>query len=134
MGYYRRDQPPSSARVKIVTAKNATFQEAYQFDPPDADDPTPPAWSLMPNFRLDVKAYFEQAVALLSLTSAAGQIVVDDPVNRLIHFNVPETSIVPPLVPGVYVYDLINFDNSVPPIRIPLMHGEFIVTDGVTGG
>ena len=125
--------PPSSANVKIVTAKNATFNEAYQFDPP-VTGVTPPAWTLYPHFRMDVKGYYGQAAALLSFTSVAGQIVIDDAVNRIIHFNVPETVITPALVPGRYFYDLIMFDDSSPALRIPLMHGEFIVTDGVTGG
>lgn len=125
--------PPSSAHVKIVTAKNATFNEAYQFDAPVQGVP-PPTWVLYPNFRLDVKGYLEQPAPLLSVTSAAGQIIVDDPVQRVIHFNVPETLLFPALTPGRYFYDLIMFDNSVPPIRVPLMHGEFVLTDGVTGG
>ena len=128
-----RRSPPSSSNVTIVTAKNATFNESYQFDPPVAGIP-PPTWTLYPNFRLDVKAYFEQSVPLCSFTTGAGQIIVDDDVNRVIHFNVPGTAIEPPLVPGTYFYDLIMYDGSVPPIRIPLMHGDFVVTDGVTGG
>ncbi len=125
--------PPSSANVKIITAKNATFSEAYQFDPP-VTGVTPPSWTLYPNFRMDVKGYYEQVSPLVSFTSGAGQIVVDDDVQRIIHFNVPETIITPALVPGRYFYDLIMYDNSSPAIRISLMHGEFIVTDGVTGG
>jgi hypothetical protein len=131
MGY--RCGPPSSSNVTIVTAKNATFNESYQFDPPVAGV-VPPSWTLYANFRMDVKAYFEQASPLCSFTTGAGQIVVDDPVQRVIHFNVTEGSIDPPLVPGKYFYDLIMFDGSVPPIRVPLMHGDFVVTDGVTGG
>ena len=125
--------PPSSANVKIVTANNATFNESYQFDPPVAGA-TPPTWTLYPNFRLDVKAYLDQTSPLLSVTSAAGQIVVDDPVQRVIHFNVPETALTAVLAPGRYFYDLIMFDNSSPAIRVPLMHGEFVLTNGVTGG
>lgn len=125
-------QPPTSAHVKIVVAINATFQDAYQFDPPVAGV-TPPTWTLSPNFRMDIKAYFNGPM-LLSFTSAAGQIVVDDPVNRLIHTNVPESVLQSMLVPGTYRYDLIMYDNSVPPIRVQLMHGEFVVKDGVTGG
>lgn len=124
--------PPSSAHVKIVTAINATFNESYQFDPPVAGV-IPPTWTLYPNFRLDVKGYFDQPAPVVSFTSAASQIIVDDAVQRVIHFNVPETALAP-LVPGRYLYDLIMFDNSVPPVRVPLMHGEFVVTDGVTGG
>jgi hypothetical protein len=125
--------PPSSAHVKIVTASNATFNEAYQFDPPQPGV-TPPVWTLYNHFRLDVKTAYGQPTPLCSFTTAAGQIVIDDPVQRVIHFVVPETSIVPPLIPGTFVYDLIMYDDSVPAIRVPLMHGEFIVTTGVTGG
>lgn len=125
--------PPSSAHVKIVTADNATFNEAYQFDAPVAGVP-PPTWTLYPNFRLDIKGYMDQSAPLLSITSASSQIIVDDPVQRVIHFNVPETVLTAVLVPGKYIYDLIMFDNSVPAVRVPLMHGEFILTDGVTGG
>jgi hypothetical protein len=128
----KHDQPPSSSYVKIVAANNATFQEAYQFDPP-VSGMTGPAWTLAPNFRLDIKAYHE-GPTLVSFTSGAGQIVVDDPVQRLIHTNVPESVIQGALVPGRYIYDLIMYDNSVPPVRTALMTGEFVVTDGVTGG
>jgi hypothetical protein len=126
-------RPPSSARVKISTAKNGTFMEAFQFDPPVAGVPTP-VWTLYPNFRMDIKAYLEQTSPLVSLTSASGQIVIDDAVQRLIHFNVPETILFPTLSVGEYLYDLIMFDNSSPALRVPLLHGPFILTDGVSGG
>lgn len=128
-----RYNPPSSAHVKIITAINATLNESFQFDPPVAGV-APPTWTLYPNFRLDIKGYFDQPAPLVSITSAASQIVVDDPVQRVIHFNVPETVFQGVIPPGCYIYDLIMFDNSVPPVRVPLMHGEFVLTDGVTGG
>lgn len=125
--------PASSANVDLVAANNATFGDAIQFDPP-VPGVTGPAWSLSnQNFRLDIKPNLEEA-ALLSITSAAGQIVTDDVTARVIHFNVPESVIQGALIPGEYIYDLIMFDNSVPPIRVPLMHGRFTVTDGITGG
>lgn len=125
--------PASSARVDLVAANNATFAEALQFDPP-VPGVTGPAWSFSnQNFRLDIRPNFEQAT-LLSLTSLAGQIVVDDVVQRILHFNVPETVISAALIPGDYRYDMIMFDNSVPAIRVPIMHGCFTVTDGITGG
>lgn len=134
MGTCSCSPPPSSAHIQIITASNATFNEAYQFDPPQPGV-TPPTWTLFNHFRLDVKyAYDLISPTLCSFTSDAGQIVIDDAVQRIIHFVVPETSIVPPLVPGNFVYDLIMFDDSVPAIRVPLMHGEFVVTQGVTGG
>lgn len=126
-------RPPSSAHVKLSAAKNATFMEALQFDPPAAGV-LPSTWTLYPNFRMDIKAYLEQTPALVSLTSASGQIVIDDAVQRLIHFNVPEMILFPTLSVGEYVYDLIMFDNSSPALRVPLMHGPFVLTDGVSGG
>ena len=71
---------------------------------------------------------------MLSLTSAAGQIVVDDTVNRILHFNVPEATLTAVLIPGEYTYDLVMYDNSSPPVRIQLMHGCFRVEEGITGG
>jgi hypothetical protein len=126
--------PPSSAHVKIVTASNATFNEAYQMDPPQPGV-TPPTWTLFPHIRMDIKYSLDQtSPTLCSFTTDAGQIVIDDPVQRIFHYVVPETSIVPPLVPGAFVYDTVMYDDSVPAIRVALMHGEFIVTEGVTGG
>lgn len=125
--------PASSANVDIAVANNATMNDAFQFDAP-VPGVTGPAWSLSgQSFRLDVKPNHEQAT-LLSITSAAGQIITDDVALRILHFNVPETVIAAALVPGTYIYDLIMFDGSVPPVRVPLMHGRFVVTDGITGG
>lgn len=125
--------PVSSANVDLVEANNATMTDALQFDPP-VPGVTGPAWSFSnQNFRLDVKPNLETALPLLTLTSP-GQIVVDDVALRILHFNVPESVIAGALIPGTYLYDLIMFDNSVPPVRVPLMHGKFVVTDGITGG
>lgn len=121
-----------SAHVDLVVPNNATFADAIQFDPPVAGV-TGPAWSLTgQSFRLDVKPNHEED-ALVSFTSAAGRIVVDDVTQRIIHFNVPDSVIQAALIPGEYIYDFIMFDGSVPPIRVQLMHGAFIVTDGITG-
>ena len=131
---------PSSAFVDIAVQNNATFNDPFQFDPPPygftgATGCTGPQWNFVnQNFRLDIKGNREQTSALLSVTSTAGQIVVDDAINRVLHFNVPESVISAALIPGEYVYDFIMFDNSVPPIRVPLMHGRFVVREGITGG
>lgn len=123
--------PASSARVDLVVASNATFTDALQFDPPVAGV-TGPAWSFTgQSFRMDVRANHEQAM-LVSFTSP-GQIVVDDVTQRILHFNVPET-VLAALIPGCYFYDLIMFDGSTPPVRVPIAHGTFTVTDGITGG
>jgi hypothetical protein len=129
----RQCSPASSARVDLVAANNATFGDALQFDPP-VPGVTGPAWSFTgQNFRLDIRPNAETA-ALLSLTSAAGEIVVDDVTLRILHFNVPESVISGALIPGTYFYDFIMFDASVPPVRVPIAHGKFVVTDGITGG
>lgn len=134
---------PAAARVKIVTLDNETFQDAIQLDPPvtcgcagatGAAGATGPAWVLGPNLRMDIKRNRNDTTALLSLTSAAGQIVLDDPVARVFHFNVPETALTAVLVPGEYVYDLVMYSNDVPPIRTALMGGTFVLKHGVTGG
>ncbi len=122
----------SSARVDITTPNNATFGDAIQFDPP-VPGVTGPAWTLSgQSFKMDIDANHEQNAPLLSISSDAGQIIVDDVTERIIHFNVPDTAIQAALVPGVYIYDLIMYDNSSPPVRVALMHGKFTVTDGVT--
>lgn len=126
-------KPASSARADLVAANNATFNDALQFDAP-VPGVTGPAWSFSgQKFRLDIRPNHTQAT-LLSLTSDAGEIVVDDVTQRILHFNVPEATIQGALIPGVYLYDFIMYDTSTPPIRVPLMHGRFYVTDGITGG
>lgn len=126
--------PASSAHIDLVAAQNATFADAIQFDPP-VPGVTGPSWSLSgQSFRMDIAANYEANTALLSITSAAGQIVVDDVTERTIHFNVPEATLQAALIPGDYVYDLIMFDGSSPSIRVQLMHGTFTLADAVTGG
>jgi hypothetical protein len=116
---------------------NATWEDALQFGGtiPGCTGATGPAWSFVgQNFRLDVKGNKEQAVALLSVTSAAGEIVVDDPIGRILHTNVPETVINAALVPGEYLYDLVMFDGSTPPVRVILVQGKLKLRTGITGG
>ena len=126
-------RPSSSAKVDLIAANNATFADALQFDPPQTGV-TGPAWSLTgQNFRMDVRPNHETA-ALASFTSGAGQIVVDDAAQRILHFNVPESVIQAALIPGEYIYDLIMYDGSTPVVRIQIAHGKFVVTDGITGG
>lgn len=126
-------RPSSSARVDLVAAYNATFSDALQFDPPVAGV-TGPSWSFTgQNFRMDVRPNHE-LTTLVSFKSADGQIVVDDVDERILHFNVPQTVIQAALIPGSYLYDLIMFDGSNPPIRVALAHGKFVVVHGVTAG
>lgn len=134
---------PAAARVRFVTLDNETFQDAIQMDLPvtcacagatGATGATGPAWTLGPNLRMDIKRNRNDTAALLSLTSAAAQIIIDDPVARVFHFNVPETALTAVLVPGEYVYDFVQYDNSSPPIRTVLMGGTFVLKHGVSGG
>jgi hypothetical protein len=124
-------QAVTMARIDIVTPDNATWTDAFQFG--IVGDTS---WSFTSqNFRLDIKGNkFTQTAALLSLTSGAGQILVQDAVQRILQMNVPEATLTGALVPGEYQYDLIMFDGSVPPVRIPLMYGQFKLVHGVTGG
>ena len=104
------------ARVDIAIQNNATWEDAFVLG--TAGDTS---WNFVgQKFRLDVKGNVDQTVALLSLTSDAGTIVVDDVIQRILHLNVPETSIVAALLPGEYIYELVMFDLSVPAVRVPL--------------
>lgn len=119
----------TSARVDLAIDDNGTWSDAFQFGFPD--DFT---WTLAnQQFALDVQLTYYDATPLLSLTSANGDIVVDDIVQRVIHLNVSDTVIQASLTPGQYLYDLVMFDNSVPPVRVPLMHGVLYVSHGITG-
>ena len=131
---------PTSAYVEIVAQDNATFGDAYQFDPGAPTGPTGgtgPIWNMNGmNFRLDIKGYPDGPTALLSIIGPTGpnQIVVDDPIQRVLHFNVGEAILNAALLPGEYIYDMIMYDASTPTVRTPLMHGPFILRHGITGG
>lgn len=126
-------QAVTQARVDIEMQSNASFQQGFQFG--NVGDTS---WSFSgQSFRMDIKAnkWIAGSAALVSLTSGAGQIVVDDPVNRILHFNVPESIFsAGGVIPGEYDYDFIMIDGSNPPVRVPLMGGRFKMGQGVTGG
>ena len=118
------------ARVDLVIQNNATWLDAFQFG--TVGDLT---WNFTgQNFRLDVKGNRDQTATLLSLTTGAGTIVVDDVTQRILHLNVPEASITSVLLPGEYIYELVMYDNSTPVVRVPLMGGELRVEQGIAGG
>lgn len=120
----------TASRVDIETYDNGTWSDAFQFG--TVGDTS---WSFTGmSFHMDVKGSKDDATALLSLTTSNGRIVVDDPVQRILHFNVTESDLEAVLVPGLYVYDLVMIDTSVPPIRTPLMTGKVKVRHGVTQG
>ena len=116
----------TSAEVDLSIDNNGTWSDAFQFG--DTGDLT---WNLIGcSFECDVKRNRYDANPLLSLGSGAGQILIDDPTQRVIHFDVAPAAIQTALQPGIYVYDLIMTDaNS---IITPLMHGQLEVTQGVT--
>lgn len=118
----------TAAAVDIFAPNNGTLMDAFQFG--TAGDTS---WSLAgQSFIMEVKASRDDPTGLATFTSAGGSIVVDDVVQRVLHLNVPKSVILASLPVGLYVYDLIMFDASVPPIRVPLMQGKFTVTQGVT--
>jgi len=118
----------TAARVNIEIANNATFNDAFIFDQGATD------WSFTgKTFKMEIKANKFDVTPILTLTSAGGTIVVDDAVQRILHFNVPDTTILSSLPVAEYQYDLIMLDASSPAVRVPLMRGEIKVTQGVTG-
>ena len=134
-------QDPNSVQtaspVDLVTANNVTWEDAFQFDPPNGiPGVTGPTWTFQnQNFRMDVKTNINATGPIASWTSSAGQIIVQDVVNRILSMNVPESQFpLNGMVPGTYIYDFVMFDGSVPPIRVMLMKGKFKLQAGITGG
>jgi hypothetical protein len=118
----------TSARVDLRIDDNGTWMDAFQFGEPE--DTT---WTLTSQgFELDVQRTPYDAVPLLHLDVAGGRIVVDDVIQRVIHFNVAPDDIQAALKPGTYIYDLVMVNNSNPSIRVPLMHGQLFVSRGIT--
>ena len=118
----------TSAHVDLEIDNNVTWMDAFQFGTPG--DFT---WSLLnQNFEMDVKYNRYDKVALLSLKSVVGSIIIDDIIQRVIHFNVGPATLQATLNPGVYVYDLVMLDGSTPPLSVALMHGKVSVGQGVT--
>jgi hypothetical protein len=117
---------PTASIVDIITANTVTFQDAFQFGL------STDTWTLTgQTFEFSVKASRDDSANLALWTSTAGQIVIDDVINRVIHFNVPESVIMAALQVGKYVYDLVMYDTSSPPIRTMLMQGHFYIRQGV---
>lgn len=119
----------TSAKVNIEIVNNATWEDAFMFG--TEGDTT---WSFTDqSFIMELKADRDDVTPLFTLSTDNGRIVVDDVVQRILHFNVPFTDIQAALPPRTeYQYDLIMYDTSVPPIRVALMHGEVKVKQGVT--
>lgn len=121
----------TAARVDMVISNNATWEDAFKFG---VDGDT--SWSFTgQSFVMDVKGTRDDPTALLSLSSGDNTIVVDDPVNRVLHFNVDDSLIAPALAVTVdcepYVYDLVMVDGS-DNSRVVLMSGKVYVEQGIT--
>lgn len=153
---YFNPVPLPTALVDIIAQANATWNDAFQFDPPALTGAPPPpyyppgsltgpTWTFNgQNFKLDIKGFINQTGPSLSLDSGVtGSVLiqVDDPINRILHFNVSQNILSgfsgatgatgPGLIPGVYVYNFLMYDQSVPPVVVPLMAGRFVLKPGV---
>ncbi len=120
--------PTTASIVNITTSNNVTLQDAFRFGV--EGDTT---WSFLDmTFECEVKASRDDDTPLATWTSGAGEIVVDDIVQRVLHFNIPPADIVADLPAAVYVYDLIMISNDATPVRTMLMQGKLTVKRGVT--
>ncbi len=121
----------TAARVNMAIQNNATWEDAFKFG---VDGDT--SWSFTgQSFHMDVKGTRDDPNPLLTLSSADSTIVVDDAVNRVLHFDVDDALIVASLPVTVdcepYVYDLVMVDDS-DNTRVVLMSGTVTVEQGVT--
>lgn len=122
-------------RVDIEIANNVWWDDQFQFG-----DPNDFTWTLNGlTFYLGIKHTDDDAAPFVTYTSAAGLLVVQDPINRILGMLVPDTTIrngaggLVALPPGKYVYDLIMVANSNGQTD-GLMYGELSVKQGVTIG
>lgn len=125
---YNKYEPHSStvATVALQISNNATWRDAFQFTHPDDE-----TWNLNGcSFELDVQRNPYDEVPLLHLDTTDGRIVIADPIQRVIYFNVPPADIQASLKPGTYVYDLVLIEPT--DVRTLLMTGTLRVGQGVT--
>lgn len=120
----------TAACVDIIASNKVTLQDAFQFD-----DATDTSWSFTGvTFEMEVKASRDDAAPLLTLTSGAGQIVVDDAALRILHLNVDPAALQLALPVGEYVYDLVMIETApTPDVLTLLMQGRLVLQQGVTG-
>ena len=135
---YEQQGPSSSAYVDIKTGDNVTWLDAFQFV-------TSVGWTLTGTFQWDIKgnpwlgATANPGLSLLSDGSIGSTIIVDDPVNLVLHANVSPALLTgtltgttgatgPGLVPGRYKHAL-RMTQGVNIIE--LLHGHFDLSHGV---
>ncbi len=124
----------TAARADMVISNNATWEDAFMFGTTGDT-----SWSFLgKSFFVDIKGTRYDPNALLSLSSAGNDIVVDDNAARVLHFHVDRSVILASLPVtetdddiDPYVYDLVMVDN-VTNERVVLMWGKLIVEQGVT--
>jgi hypothetical protein len=120
-------QSSTAACVDVSISNNATWQDAWQYDPDSTD------WDFTgQSFKLEVKASRDDDAALATFTSAGSKIIVDSITERILHMNVDYVTLKAALPNGEYVYDLIMFDGSSPSIRVLLQYGKLCIGQGVT--
>lgn len=118
----------TAACVDIYALNNATLQDAFRFG--TAGDTS---WSFTGmHFIMEIKASRDDVAPLFTLTDGASEIIVDDAAQRVLHLNVDDNDLRAALPVAEYVYDLVMFDESAPPIRTVLMQGKFVLKQGVT--
>lgn len=134
---YEQQGPSSSAYVDIKTGDNVTWLDAFQFVGPN--------WTLTGTFQWDIEgnpwlgATANPGLSLLSDGSIGSTIIVDDPVNLVLHANVSPALLTgtltgttgatgPGLVPGRYKHAL-RMTQGVNIIE--LLHGHFDLSHGV---
>ena len=144
---YDEQGPSSSAYVDIKTGDNVTWLDAFKFGTGGScgcTGPTGPNWTLTGTFQWDIEgnpwmgATANPGLSLVSNGATGSLIVVDDPVNLILHANVQPVVLLgttgatgatgPGLVPGRYKHAL-RMTQGVNIIE--LLHGEFHLSHGV---
>ena len=144
---YEQQGPSSSAYVDIQTNDLVTWLDAFQFvtSAGCCIGPTGPNWTLTGTFQWDIEgdswlgATANPGLSLLSDGSIGSTIIVDDPVNLVLHANVSPALLTgtltgttgatgPGLVPGRYKHAL-RMTQGVNIIE--LLHGHFDLSHGV---
>lgn len=116
----------TAAKVNFKIPNNATWSDPLTFG--ESSDTT---WNFSnKTFHMDIKRNRYDADPLYTLTSGAGEIVVDDVAARVLHFHVLDTDFAPVLLPNEYEYDLIMTDED--GVRTRIMQGCIEVCQGVT--
>jgi hypothetical protein len=114
-------------RVDFTIGNNVWWDDQLQLG-----DPSDFSWTLSgANFYLSIKNTDDDATPILALTSAAGQIQVVDPINRILGMNVPDATIRNALPEGDYIYDCLMQTISSGQVD-GLFYGKIHVEQGIT--